>query len=100
AADWGSHASPTRRSSDLEHGSISSAFALANPLSPEMAVDHAPFLDVPFMAATITDSHYDNPDRRGRHFAFLARMVQQGDSVAFRSEEHTSELQSRENLVC
>src|SRR5690606_13240088 len=66
-----------------EHGSIRSAFALANPISPEMAVDHAPFLDVPFMAATITDSHSDTPVRRGRHFAFLARMVQQGDSVAF-----------------
>lgn len=66
-----------------EHGTVSSAFALSNPLSPAVAVEHAPFLDVPYMAATITDTHYDNPDRRGRHFAFLARVAQAGAGVAY-----------------
>ncbi|MBP8823187.1 MAG: cyanophycinase [Flavobacteriales bacterium] len=66
-----------------QYGSITSAEALADPFGPLMAVDCTPFLDVPFMARTITDTHYDNPDRRGRHFTFLARMVQQGDSTAF-----------------
>src|SRR5690606_26260520 len=30
----------------------------------------------------------------------LAQLVQPGTPVIYRSEEHTSELQSRENLVC
>ncbi len=66
-----------------EQGSITSGEALSAPMAPVVAVDCAPFLNVPFMANTITDTHYDNPDRRGRHFTFLARMAQQGDSVAY-----------------
>lgn len=66
-----------------QYGSITTTEALTAPMSAEVAVDCAPFLNVPYLGNTITDTHYDNPDRRGRHFTFLARMVQQGDSVAF-----------------
>lgn len=66
-----------------QYGSITSSEALTNPMDADVAVDCTPFLNVPFMAGTITDTHYDNPDRRGRHFTFLARMVEQGDSTAF-----------------
>jgi hypothetical protein len=40
-----------------------------------MTVDNTPFLDVPFLDNVITDSHYDDPDRRGRHVAFLAKAM-------------------------
>src|SRR5690606_39421642 len=43
------------------------------------------------------------PRPRTRHpgpGAFRPRLVQQARQLASRSEEHTSELQSRENLVC
>ena len=66
-----------------QQGSVTSATALADPFAPDMTVDCAPFLNVPFLAQTITDTHYDNSDRRGRQFAFLSRMVQQGDSMAY-----------------
>ncbi len=66
-----------------QNGSVTSAEALTDPFNTYMTVDCTPFLQVPFMANTITDTHYDNPDRRGRHFTFLARMAQQGDSVAY-----------------
>src|SRR2546430_10474190 len=33
-------------------------------------------------------------------FALLRRFAQHGDQSAFRSEEHTSELQSPSNIVC
>lgn len=66
-----------------QQGSVTSATALADPFAPDMTVDCAHFLNVPFLAHTITDTHYDNPDRRGRQFAFLSRMVQQGDSMAY-----------------
>ncbi|MCW5899095.1 MAG: cyanophycinase [Flavobacteriales bacterium] len=55
-------------------GSVTSATALTNPYHPWVTVDIAPFLEVPFMSEVVTDTHYDNPDRRGRHMVFLARM--------------------------
>ncbi|MBS1569841.1 MAG: cyanophycinase [Bacteroidetes bacterium] len=66
-----------------QYGSISASEALTNPMDADVAVDCTPFLNVPYMAGAITDTHYDNPDRRGRHFTFLARMVQNGDSTAY-----------------
>ncbi|MBK8582908.1 MAG: cyanophycinase [Flavobacteriales bacterium] len=66
-----------------QNGSVLSSEALSDPFSTYMTVDCTPFLQVPYMANTITDTHYDNPDRRGRHFTFLARMAQQGDSVTY-----------------
>ena len=32
------------------------------------------FLNVPYLESVITDTHYDNPDRRGKHITFMARM--------------------------
>ena len=66
-----------------QFGSVLSSEALSDPFNTYMTVDCTPFLHVPYLANTITDTHYDNPDRRGRHFTFLARMAQQGDSVAY-----------------
>lgn len=66
-----------------QNGTVTSSSALSDPFGTDMTVDCTPFLQVPFLSSTITDTHYDDPDRRGRHFAFLARMVQQGDSVAY-----------------
>src|SRR3712207_8572858 len=37
---------------------------------------------------------------RERHLTVLARAAEQHARVGFRSEEHTSELQSRQYLVC
>ncbi|HUM47026.1 MAG TPA: hypothetical protein PLD84_08860, partial [Chitinophagales bacterium] len=34
------------------------------------------FINIPILSQTITDTHFDNPDRRGRATTFLARMVQ------------------------
>ncbi len=59
-----------------ENGTITSAQALSNPYDPKMAVDSAFFLSVPYLQHTLTDTHYDNPNRKGRHIAFLARMIQ------------------------
>ena len=57
------------------NGTINSSSALGNPYSTQMTVEHAPFIDVPYLENVITDTHYDNPDRRGRHMAFLARAM-------------------------
>lgn len=56
-----------------QNGTVTSASALQNPYGPNMTVDNTPFLQIPFLAEVVTDSHYDSPDRRGRHLTFMAR---------------------------
>lgn len=57
-------------------GSVTSAQALSNPYHRDMAgIDGGSFLAVNYMANIITDSHYGQRDRQGRHFAFMARLV-------------------------
>ena len=57
------------------NGTVTSAAALADPFDPNVTVDSADFFKVPYLENVITDTHYDDPDRRGRHFAFLARIT-------------------------
>ena len=56
------------------NGSISSAEALANPFNAKMTLGNGDFLQVPYLENLVTDTHYDNPDRRGRQVAFIARL--------------------------
>jgi cyanophycinase-like exopeptidase len=58
-----------------ENGTVTSSAALSNPYHPAVRVDTARFFQVPFLQHVVTDTHYDNPDRRGRHVAFLARVA-------------------------
>lgn len=52
--------------------------ALGNPFHPDVDIlGRNDFLDVPFMQNVITDTHYDQRDRAGRHITFLARLSQQ-----------------------
>ena len=62
-----------------ENQTVWSSEALDNPYHWRVKLEKD-FLDVPFMNNTITDTHYnrpenDNNDRKGRHVAFMARMV-------------------------
>lgn len=57
-----------------QNGSITSSQAMNNPYASNLTIGSNDFLQVPFLQDVITDTHYDNPDRRGRHAAFLARM--------------------------
>lgn len=57
-----------------QNGTISSAQAMNNPYHANLTIGQDDFLQVPFLANVITDTHYDNPDRRGRHAAFLAKL--------------------------
>ena len=58
-------------------GTITSSAALSNPTLSANSVSLSPFLSVPFLGQTITDTHYDNPDRKGRHIVFLANAYAQ-----------------------
>lgn len=56
-------------------GSVTSAQALINPYHRYVTLGQADFLTHPFMLNTITDSHYSQRDRQGRHITFLARLM-------------------------
>ncbi|MBX2974395.1 MAG: hypothetical protein KF797_14965, partial [Flavobacteriales bacterium] len=58
-----------------QNGTVTSAAALADPYAGNMTVSTASFLEVPRLSDVITDTHYDNPDRRARHTVFMARAI-------------------------
>lgn len=74
------------------NGSVSSAEALSNPYNSYVTMGCNDFLQFPFLEKTITDTHFDNPDRRGRLTTFLARLY--ADSLynhfGIASEEKTA----------
>lgn len=69
-----------------QNQTVWSSEALGNPYHWRVRLEKD-FLDVPFMNNTVTDSHYnrtegDGNDRKGRHVAFMARMVADWDMQA------------------
>ncbi len=58
-----------------QNGTITSAAALSNPYDNNITVDSSSFLSIPYLHNIITDTHYDNPNRKGRHIVFLARIL-------------------------
>jgi cyanophycinase-like exopeptidase len=58
-----------------KNGTVNSSEALNNPYDSRVTVDSASFLQVNYMQDIVTDSHYDDPDRKGRHLVFLARIL-------------------------
>ncbi len=58
-----------------ENGTVTSETALTNPYHENVTADSTDFLTIPYLKNTITDTHYDDPDRKGRHTTFLARML-------------------------
>ncbi len=57
-----------------QNGTVTSASALANPYNPLVTVDSSAFLNNNILDNTITDTHFDNPNRKGRIMTFLARI--------------------------
>jgi len=66
-----------------ENGTVTNAQALSNPYHNRMTLGYNDFLDIPFLEHVITDTHYDDPDRRGRHATFLARYATDNNTRAF-----------------
>ncbi|MCF6308175.1 MAG: T9SS type A sorting domain-containing protein [Flavobacteriaceae bacterium] len=60
---------------DAENGTVTSSQALANPYHNKVSLGFHDFLEIPLLENVITDTHYDDPDRRGRHTVFLARFT-------------------------
>ncbi|MDX2068804.1 MAG: cyanophycinase [Haliscomenobacter sp.] len=57
-------------------GGVTSKEALGNPYHEKVALGHDDFLNIPLLENVITDSHYTQRERQGRHIAFMARLMQ------------------------
>lgn len=66
-----------------QNGSVVSPAALLNPYNAQVTLLKDDFLHNPWLQNVVTDTHYDNPDRRGRHVAFLARIAQDYGITAY-----------------
>lgn len=75
-----------------QNGTVTSQQALQNPYDSRVVIGSQDFIDLPFLQNTITDTHFDSPDRRGRSAAFLARIATdfQVRSFGIASEEFTA----------
>lgn len=56
-------------------GSVTSAQALSNPYHKYISLGQNDFISSSLLQNTITDSHYSQRTRQGRHVTFLARMM-------------------------
>lgn len=76
-------------------GSVTSKQALADPFTPLIAIEDG-FLDVsPLLRGKFTDDHFAARDRMGRLLAFLARVIEDGDTSrvsAIAADEKTAFL--------
>lgn len=73
--------------------SLTAEEALSNPFHPDYEVlGQNDFLQVPYLDNTITDTHYEQRERPGRHMGFLARMAEatQNRSFGIAANEYTA----------
>src|SRR5690606_42055497 len=90
---------PTRRSSDLEFaGETELLTLLAAPAPAILAADAHVHLADGHRPARIADQ--PALEQRRRRVRLVHELTRGFEAADDRSEEHTSELQSRENLVC
>lgn len=66
-----------------QNGAVASATALNNPYTPQVTLDGSTFMNAPGMNNVVTDSHFDDPDRRGRLLTFIARSYADNGTPAF-----------------
>lgn len=75
-----------------QNGTITSATAINDPYNNLVTVDSTEFVKNKFLENIITDTHFDNPDRKGRLVAFMARILTDYGSKAnaVACDEYTS----------
>ncbi len=56
-------------------GTVTSEQALKNPYHRKVTLSKDDMMGIPFLRETITDTHYSQRARAGRHMVFLARMI-------------------------
>lgn len=75
------------------NGTVTSSEVLSNPYHPNLVLGESDFLEIPFLEETITDTHFDNPDRRPRLSVFMARLLANNPNISVKgiaAEEFTA----------
>lgn len=62
---------------DASHGSAYSKDVLKNPYDSTVSISKS-FISLPFLGNAISDQHYSQRERQGRHVTFMARMLNDG----------------------
>lgn len=65
-----------------ENGTVTSADALNDPFGNAVTLG-SDFINLPYLNNTVTDTHYDNPDRKGRQTVFMAHMIVDNSLINF-----------------
>lgn len=65
------------------NGTVTSTTALSNPYHSSITLGASDFIKHPLLKNIITDTHYDNPDRKGRHSVFIARLQSMGKDTVY-----------------
>ncbi len=75
-----------------QNGTVTSPTALSNPFDSDVTVDSNLFLNHTILSEVITDTHFDNPDRKGRLVTFMARMLEDYgvDAKGIACDEYTA----------
>lgn len=76
-----------------QNGTITSTTAMSNPFDATCTVDSLTFINNSFLEHTITDTHFDSPDRKGRLSVFMAKILSDyGDleATAIACNEYTA----------
>tara|TARA_R110000868_G_scaffold37111_15_gene131700 strand:+ start:25321 stop:26340 length:1020 start_codon:yes stop_codon:yes gene_type:complete len=60
---------------DAANGTVYTEEALKNPYDSLVSIQKGGFIENEFLKNTITDTHYAQRERQGRHTVFLARMI-------------------------
>jgi len=68
---------------DASKDTVTSNEALVNPFDEKVSLGYNDFLSIPFLESTVTDTHYDARNRRGRHSVFLARFTNEYEIRSF-----------------
>src|SRR5690606_42018576 len=94
------HPFPTRRSSDLEKQADLQTYLSANTPKATLADQVNYWGNYPKFFVSLMKSFYGDAAQKENDWGFewLPKWDQAYDVIKYRSEEHTSELQSRENL--
>lgn len=57
------------------NGSVTSEEALTNPYNSYMTIGYGDFINYPLLKNVICDTHFNNPDRKGRLVSFMAKLM-------------------------
>ena len=67
-----------------QYGTIQSETALESPYHISNAIGRKDFIEAPVLRNTITDSHYSQRNRQGRHISWLARLLKEEKTKTIR----------------